>query len=593
MISLKEFINRTNGKVVGFTDTTNLKGECFVKGTLVLMGDGSYKPIEKIDIGDKVYNYDGTKINTITNTMNREKETYLVRGYNSMPIITTKEHPFYTIKSPFTRGIKEHLKLAKKRRYFKEEWVEAGDLKKHDAVIIPTVKVDKIDLTDDELRFYGFFLAEGYSSSNKIVVVATNKVSNKLDYLKSLKVNLTKGGEYSNQKGMYRFNLTKKDHPVLSDIILNLSGGTSLYKQLPTIFTKEQYELIFEGYLKGDGSITGENQWVAATVSKPLAMGIQYGAFVSGWSCGLSVVKRSEKGYIEGRKIHQNTLYKISLSKGVKRASNKAINLQGKLWQEIRDVKPLNEKEIVYNLSTDGDNTYVVENIGVHNCVTLIQEYIRLCYGVPFKARGHAKAWINTTKDIATVVTKPQYGDIIVWDGTYGHVAIYIDGKKYYDQWVGKSAGYATNSVSSNRKILGYLRLKGNRKPDEVSIPTNSVYIVKKGDTLSKIASQYNTTYQTLAKHNNISNPNVISVGQEINIPSAKKYNLTRLLKIGCKGDDVKELQKALGGLIADGIFGAKTLTKVKAFQKSKKIYQDGIVGQNTAHTLGWTYLNK
>ena len=69
-----------------------------------------------------------------------------------------------------------------------------------------------------------------------------------------------------------------------------------------------------------------------------------------------------------------------------------------------------------------------------------------------------------------------------------------------------------------------------------------------------------------------------------------EKYNLTRLLKKGKAGEDVKELQKTLGGLIIDGIFGDKTKNKVKSFQKSKGLTPDGIVGKNTAHALGWLW---
>lgn len=69
-----------------------------------------------------------------------------------------------------------------------------------------------------------------------------------------------------------------------------------------------------------------------------------------------------------------------------------------------------------------------------------------------------------------------------------------------------------------------------------------------------------------------------------------EKYNLTRLLKKGKAGEDVKELQRTLGGLTVDGIFGDKTKSKVKSFQKSKGLYSDGIVGKNTAHALGWLY---
>ena len=43
-------------------------------------------------------------------------------------------------------------------------------------------------------------------------------------------------------------------------------------------------------------------------------------------------------------------------------------------------------------------------------------------------------------------------------------------------------------------------------------------YVVKKGDTLSKIAKQYGTTYQEIARKNNIANPNIIYVGQTLKI---------------------------------------------------------------------------
>lgn len=56
---------------------------------------------------------------------------------------------------------------------------------------------------------------------------------------------------------------------------------------------------------------------------------------------------------------------------------------------------------------------------------------------------------------------------------------------------------------------------------------SDGTYTVKSGDTLGVIASAFGTTYQNLAKLNNISNPNVISVGQVLkvkgNAPVASK----------------------------------------------------------------------
>ena len=74
--------------------------------------------------------------------------------------------------------------------------------------------------------------------------------------------------------------------------------------------------------------------------------------------------------------------------------------------------------------------------------------------------------------------------------------------------------------------------------------------------------------------------------------PAPAKYNLTRMLKKGSQGADVKELQKKVGAT-ADGIFGPKTHNAVVAYQKSKKLAADGIVGKSTANALGWTFQGK
>jgi hypothetical protein len=63
------------------------------------------------------------------------------------------------------------------------------------------------------------------------------------------------------------------------------------------------------------------------------------------------------------------------------------------------------------------------------------------------------------------------------------------------------------------------------------------------------------------------------------------------ILKKGIKGDDVKELQKALNALKfncgpADGIFGPGTELQVELFQESAKIHSDRIVGRHTLKIL-------
>lgn len=75
-------------------------------------------------------------------------------------------------------------------------------------------------------------------------------------------------------------------------------------------------------------------------------------------------------------------------------------------------------------------------------------------------------------------------------------------------------------------------------------------------------------------------------------LPYVDKFNLTRLLKKGCKGNDVKEMQKIIG-TTADGIFGKNTLAKLKKWQTNHGLKADGVVGKNTAHSFGWLYKGK
>ena len=49
---------------------------------------------------------------------------------------------------------------------------------------------------------------------------------------------------------------------------------------------------------------------------------------------------------------------------------------------------------------------------------------------------------------------------------------------------------------------------------------TTEVYIVQKGDVLSRIAVDFDTTTATLTRMNNLSNPDVLYIGQELRVPA-------------------------------------------------------------------------
>lgn len=135
----------------------------------------------------------------------------------------------------------------------------------------------------------------------------------------------------------------------------------------------------------------------------------------------------------------------------------------------------------------------------------------------------------------------PKPGDYIFYnwddstqpnDGAADHVGIV---EKVSGKTITVIEGNYSNSVRRRTLELGNGYIRGYGIPaygskstsagnstndDEVVSSGDTIYTVVAGDTLSKIAAKYGTTYQKLAEYNNIPNPNVISVGQKIKIPS-------------------------------------------------------------------------
>ena len=167
----------------------------------------------------------------------------------------------------------------------------------------------------------------------------------------------------------------------------------------------------------------------------------------------------------------------------------------------------------------------------------------------------------------------PKAGAIMVWqkgstlsgnDGA-GHVAIVekvIDANTVYTSESGYGGSAFWNSTRKNTNgrwgIGSGYTFRGfiyNPSVKEEVTPTPSSsdyeYIVKRGDTLSGIARRYNTTYQELARYNNIANPNLIYVNQVIKIPNGEKpsVDILELVKKTIRGDfgNGEARKKALG----------------------------------------------
>lgn len=183
----------------------------------------------------------------------------------------------------------------------------------------------------------------------------------------------------------------------------------------------------------------------------------------------------------------------------------------------------------------------------------------------------------------------PETGDYIYYDwddsgvgdctGNSDHVGIVesCDGKTIVVVEGNKNNAVERRTLQVNgRYIRGYGVPDFAKKATSTAAPATpaqpatgeTVYTVQKGDTLSKIAAKYGTTYQKLASYNGIANPNIINVGQKIKIPGSGVRTYTvkagdSLWAIAAKqlgdGSRYNEI-KTMNGLTSNLIHAGQTL---------------------------------
>lgn len=124
----------------------------------------------------------------------------------------------------------------------------------------------------------------------------------------------------------------------------------------------------------------------------------------------------------------------------------------------------------------------------------------------------------------------------------------YWDGFQYTS--TGKILG--VNGYIDRDKFTDEILLNDTSQIKQTGNPENynqeASYIVKKGDTLSKIAIQYGTSVRELVIFNNIQNPNLIYPGEEIKVPingnpqNEIEYNTGHVVYTVQRGDTLSEI---------------------------------------------------
>lgn len=189
------------------------------------------------------------------------------------------------------------------------------------------------------------------------------------------------------------------------------------------------------------------------------------------------------------------------------------------------------------------------------DCVCLIKGLLwgwcgdksRVYGGATYTSNGvpdiGADSMIKVCSGVSTDFSKIEIGEVVWMEG---HIGIYVGNGLSVEctpKWANKvqltacnnkRSGYNTRTWTKHGK-LPYVSYTGvmedvktagtstpitpEVKPEPINPSSETVYIVKSGDTLSGIAKKYGTTYQKLAEYNGIPDPNKIITGQKIRIP--------------------------------------------------------------------------
>ena len=187
--------------------------------------------------------------------------------------------------------------------------------------------------------------------------------------------------------------------------------------------------------------------------------------------------------------------------------------------------------------------------------------------------------------------------------------------RAYYDKKLKEGNGKPGSDCSGMHCALSghdttaqgyYDEVENNRKGTIDTLPLHSCVVLFRGKSASSIkhtgiylangmvihmkSSKENCVYESADKHG--WTHWAYAPWIDYNTPMTDKPILTRIIKIGSKGIDVKLLQdqlikKGYDPGTVDGDFGNKTYVALKHFQADNNIAVDGIAGKQTVKALG------
>jgi len=174
-----------------------MNNNCLVPGTMVLMADGTEKPIEEVKVGDRVITHLG-RVRTVVETFIHPFKGYLkkvTRLGDSRPLLITPEHPVWAKQPPTEcacgcgaklerrkyKAAANRFKDFKRGHWFRRkespqyDWILSKDLNDGDMLAYPRFGGEvETPVTLRQAELLGYFLAEGFYYKQKPYRIAVS-----------------------------------------------------------------------------------------------------------------------------------------------------------------------------------------------------------------------------------------------------------------------------------------------------------------------------------------------------------------------------------------------------------------------------------
>ncbi len=163
----------------------------------------------------------------------------------------------------------------------------------------------------------------------------------------------------------------------------SIAGGTKYTKRVPDLLLHNSSSKILarflEGYIAGDGSMTGSGQskWIGTTsVSRELTLGAWYMMLRLRLLPRFYVSKNMPDYIIQGRHVNRHNDYmtrllmasKQSSSDGLEFAASKLRDSENFILVPIRAVSEEEYRGPIFNMEVEGDHSYSASFVAVSNC---------------------------------------------------------------------------------------------------------------------------------------------------------------------------------------------------------------------------------